>query len=198
MNNQTDFDLIEPIGPTDHVLGAPHATVEVVEYGDFQCPICKVAAPAVQTLLGRFDGRIRFAYRHFPLEEIHPYALCAAEAAECAGAQGKFWEMHQLLFDNQPRLDRKSLHEYAQSLGLDMNRFRLEMDGESYRQRIREQMEVARRSHLRATPGFFVDRRIQDVSFGMQSLFEAIEAALLPGARPAARRAGRVVHRRET
>jgi protein-disulfide isomerase len=171
-------DLIDPIGPTDHVLGPAHAQVEIVEYGDFQCPLCKVAVPGVQTLLERFDGRIRFAYRHFPLEEIHPLALCAAEAAECAGAQGRFWEMHRLLFDKQPKLDRKHLHDYAESLGLDMARYRSEMDGESYRQRIREQMEAARNSHLRATPGFFVNGRIQDVSFGMQSLFEATEAAL--------------------
>jgi protein-disulfide isomerase len=175
---RSPYDLVDPIGATDHVLGDSNALVEIVEYGDFQCPGCRVAMPGVQALLERFAGQIRFAYRHFPLEEIHPYALCAAEAAECAGAQGKFWEMHQVLFDNQPRLDRRSLHQYAESLGLDMARYRSEMDGESYRQRIREQMEVARRSNLRATPGFFVDRRIQDTSFGMHSLFEATEAAL--------------------
>jgi protein-disulfide isomerase len=172
------YDLIDPISPTDHVLGTLHAPVEVVEYGDFQCPTCKTAVPAVQMLLKHYEGRIRFAYRHFPLEDLHPLALCAAEAAECAGAQGRFWEMHQLLFDNQSHLDRPHLHRYAEALGLDMSRFRSEMDGESYRQRIREQMEVARRSHLRATPGFFVDRRIQDVTFGNRSLFDATEAAL--------------------
>jgi protein-disulfide isomerase len=172
------IDLIEPIGATDHVLGAPHAEVEVVEYGDFQCPTCKLAVPAVQMLLRQFEGRIRFAYRHFPLEDLHPQALCAAEAAECAGAQGKFWEMHQMLFDNQSHLDRPHLHRYAEALGLDMPRFRSEMDGESYRQRIREHMDAGRRSHLRATPGFFVDRRIQDVSFGNQALFDATRAAL--------------------
>ena len=173
-----EIDLIEPIGATDHVLGAPHAEVEVVEYGDFQCPTCKLAVPAVEMLLKRFEGRIRFAYRHFPLEDVHPNALSAAEAAESAGAQGKFWEMYQLLFSNQSHLDRTHLHRYAETLGLDMSRFKSEMDGESYRQRIREQMEAARRSHLRATPGFFVDRKIQDVSFGNQGLFDATEAAL--------------------
>ena len=172
------IDLIEPIGATDYVLGGQNAEVEVVEYGDFQCPTCKLAVSAVQMLLKHFEGRIRFAYRHFPIEDDHPFALCAAEAAECAGAQGKFWEMHQILFDNQSHLDRTHLHRYAETLGLDMSRFRSEMDGESYRQRIREQMEIARRSHLRATPGFFVDRKIQDVTFGNQALFDATEAAL--------------------
>lgn len=172
------IDLIDPIGSTDHVLGVPHAPVEVVEYGDFQCPTCKHVVPVVQMLLKHFEGRIRFAYRHYPIEDAHPHALCAAEAAECAGAQGKFWEMHQLLFDNQSHLDRKHLHRYAEALGLDMARFASEMNGESYRQRIREQMDAARRSHLRATPGFFVERRIQDVTFGNQALFDATEAAL--------------------
>ena len=175
----SDYDLIDPSGANDHVQGAAHARVEVVEYGDFQCPICKLAVSPVQMLLKHFDGRVRFAYRHYPIEDAHPHALCAAEAAECAGAQGKFWEMHQLLFDNQPHLDRTHVHRYAESLGLDMARFKSEMDGESYRQRIREQKEVARRSHMRATPGFFVDRKIVDVSFGYHTLFEATEAALL-------------------
>jgi len=134
--------------------------------------------PAVQMLLKHFEGRIRFAYRHFPIEEAHPLALRAAEAAECAGAQGKFWEMHQLLFDNQSHLDRPHLDRYAESLDLDISRFKSEMDGESFRPRIREQMEIARRSRLRATPGFFVDRRIQDVTFGNQALFDATSAAL--------------------
>jgi protein-disulfide isomerase len=171
-------DLIGPIGPTDHVLGPPGAAVEVVEYGDFQCPTCKAAVPGVRMLLNHFQGRIRFAYRHFPLEDAHPLALGAAEAAESAGAQGKFWEMHQLLFDNQPQLDRPHLLRYAESLGLDMARFRAEMDGASHRHRIREQMDVARQSRLRSTPGFFVDRTIQDVSFDMRALFDATEAAL--------------------
>lgn len=182
----TKIDLIDAIGPMDHALGAAKPEVEIVEYGDFECPTCKQAVPAVQMLLKRFEGRIRFAFRHFPLEDIHPHALCAAEAAECAGAQGKFWEMHQVLFDNQSHLDRPHLHRYAESLGLDMSRFRSEMDGESYRQRVREQMEGARRSHMRATPGFFVDRRIQDVSFGNQALFDATEAALARHKRPGA------------
>ena len=106
----------------------------------------------------------------------------AREAAECAGAQGRFWEMHQVLFENQQHLDRDHLHRYAEVLGLDMPRFKSEMDGESYRQRIRERMEIARRSHPRATPGFFSNRRIVDVSFGNQALFDAVETALTSGA----------------
>ena len=171
-------DLSQPIDPTDHVLGSPHAPITVVEYGDFECPTCKQAAPSVKLLLERFEGKVRFAYRHFPLESIHPHALRAAEAAECAGAQGRFWAMHDLLFANQPHLDLKHLTAYAKQLDLDMARFTAEMDDEVYLQRVREHIDSGLSSHLRATPGFFVNGMIVDVSFGLQSLFDAVQAAL--------------------
>jgi protein-disulfide isomerase len=171
-------DLSHPIDANDHVLGSPHAPVTVVEYGDFECPTCKQAAPSVKLLLERFDGKVLFAYRHFPQESIHPHALRAAEAAECAGAQGRFWEMHDLLFANQPHLDLAHLRACAERLDIDHARFTAEMDDEVYLQRIREHIEGGRNSHLRATPGFFVNGMIVDVSFGLQSLFEAVEGAL--------------------
>jgi protein-disulfide isomerase len=171
-------DLAVPVNATDHTLGTPHAPVTVVEYGDFECPVCKQAAPAVKLLLDRFAGRIRFVFRHFPLEAIHPHALHAAEAAEVAGAQGKFWQMHDLLFENQQHLKLKQLHGYAERLELDMARFTAEMDDEIYLQRIREHIEGGTRSSVRATPGFFINGVIQDVSFGMHALVDGVEAAL--------------------
>jgi protein-disulfide isomerase len=180
MNQQHAFELAVPVQSTDHVMGASHAPVTIVEYGDFECPNCKQAAPAVKLLLERFAGRVRVVFRHFPLEEVHPHALAAAEAAECAGGQGKFWEMHDLLFANQDHLKTNQLHSYAERLQLDMARYTSEMDDEVYRQRIREQMEGARRSGVRGTPTFFVNGRLQDVSFGMRALFDAVEAALHP------------------
>ena len=171
-------DLAAPVVATDHTLGPEHARVVVVEYGDFECPICKQAAPTVRLLLERFPNRVRIAFRHFPLEQAHPHALLAAEAAESAGEQGKFWEMHDLLFANQGHLEQRHLHSYAGRLGLDMARFTAEMDDRVYTQRIREHQESGRRSHIRGTPGFFVDGRIQDVSFGFERLFDAVGAAL--------------------
>jgi protein-disulfide isomerase len=171
-------DLAVPIATTDHVLGAEHAPVVVIEYGDFECPTCKQAAPTVRLLLERFASRVRVAFRHFPLEEAHPHALAAAEASESAGEQGKFWEMHDLLFANQEHLAARHLHSYAERLGLDMARFTAEMDDHVYMQRIREHQESGRRSHVRGTPGFFVNGRIQDVSFGLGRLFDAVGAAL--------------------
>lgn len=172
------IDLAIPVTPVDHALGAEHSPVTVVEYGDFECPICKQAAPAVKLMLERFGARIRFVFRHFPVESAHPHAMHAAQAAEAAGGQGKFWQMHDLLFDNQRHLKIANLREYAQRLELDMPRFIAEMDDEIYLQRVREHMAGATRSHVRGTPTFFINGVIHDVSFGMHALIEGVEAAL--------------------
>jgi protein-disulfide isomerase len=132
----------------------------------------------VKLLLERFDQKVRFAYRHFPLEDVHPHALLAAEAAECAGAQGKFWEMHDLLFAHQDHLKLPQLHSYAVQLGLDMALYTAEMDDHVYLQRVREHVRSGLDSGVRGTPGFFVNGAIQDVSFGMRNLFDAVESAL--------------------
>jgi protein-disulfide isomerase len=172
------FELTVPASEIDHTVGPAHASVTVTEYGDFECPNCKQAAPAVKLLLDRFAGRIRFVYRHFPLEEVHPHALHAAEAAETAGAQGNFWPMHDLLFANQPHLKLHQLRAYAERLQLDMPRYTAEMDDHVYLQRVREQVQGGRESGVRSTPTFFVNGRIQDVSFGLRFLFDAVDAAL--------------------
>jgi protein-disulfide isomerase len=177
MHSSHHIDLAVPVSATDHVIGPDHAPVTVIEYGDFECPNCKQAAPAVKLLLERFSERVRFVYRHFPQETLHPHALRAAEAAECAAAQGRFWAMHDLLFANQDHLQAKHLRQYAEQVELDMPRYDAEMDDEVYLQRIREHIDGGRSSHLRSTPGFFVNGIIVDVSFGLRSLFDAVEGA---------------------
>lgn len=176
--NAHPFHLSVPVSAVDHVLGAPHAHVTVVEYGDFECPNCKQAAPAVKLLLQRFPERVRFVYRNFPLSEVHPHAMQAAEAAECAGAQGQFWAMHDLLFDNQLHLKANHLQAYAERLSIDLTRYTAEMDDHVYLQRVREHQQSGRDSGVRGTPTFFVNGHLQDVSFGMEGLFSAVEAAL--------------------
>lgn len=176
--NQQPRDLSVPVTPIDHILGPEHAKVTVVEYGDFECPTCKQAAPSLKLLLDHFPGQVRLVFRHFPLEELHPHALAAAEAAEVAGAQGKFWEMHDLLFAHQLHLKSAQIRGYAEQLNLDMARYTAEMDDEIYRQRIREHIEGGRRSGVRATPGIYLNGVIHDVSAGMQSLFDKVEATL--------------------
>lgn len=178
MTGNQFFRLTEPVSAMDHVRGPEHAPVTVVEYGDFECPNCKQAAPAIKLLLERFAEQVRFAYRHYPLEEVHPHALMAAQAAECAGAQGQFWPMHDLLFEHQLHLKVNQLHGYAERLPIDMVRYSAEMDDQVYLQRIREHQRSGRDSGVRGTPTFFVNGRIHDVSFGIHSLFDAVQALL--------------------
>ena len=172
------FELVAPIEPTDHVIGPARAHVVLVEYGDFECPNCKQAAPVVKLLLAEFRDRVRFVYRHFPLEEVHPHALMAAQAAEAAGAQGKFWPMHDLLFEHQHALKGHHLREYAGRLELDMARYTAEMNDTVYLQRVREHEKSGIESGVRSTPTFFLDGRIRDVSFGVKPLFDAVAKAL--------------------
>ena len=179
MSSQTHpISLAVRLEPTDHLQGSEHARVTLVEYGDFECPSCKVAVTTPKLLLERFPNKIRFIFRHFPIAEAHPHALLAAEVSEAAAAQGKFWPMHDLLFQNQAHLKDKELYRYAQELGLDMARYTAEMDDHIYLQKVREHIEGARRSHIRATPTFFVDGVVQDISFGMKALHDTVANAV--------------------
>ena len=171
-------ELAVPVTAIDHTLGADHAPVTLVEYGDFECPSCKQAAPLLKMLLERRPGRLRVAFRHYPLEGVHPHAMLAAQAAEAAAAQGKFWPMHDLLFANQMHLKIPQLRGYAEQLELDMTRFNAEIGDEVYLQRVREQIEGGNRSNVRATPTIFVNGVIHDTSFGLQALEDAVEALL--------------------
>jgi protein-disulfide isomerase len=171
-------DLPNPVSAADHIRGAHDAPVTITEYGDFECPNCKQAAPAVVLLIKRFEGRVKLAFRHFPLEEVHPHALIAAEAAEAAAVQSRFWEMHDQLFDNQPRLQLPRLRELAQALGLDMRRFSEDLKKHVHVPRIRENVAEGRRLGVRATPTFYVNGTLCDVSFGVEQLERAVEKVL--------------------
>lgn len=170
--------LTIPPEPTDHSAGSLHARVTLIEYGDFECPYCKVAAQTPKLLLDRYPNKIRFIYRHFPMTEAHPHAILAAEASEAAAAQGRFWQMHDLLFQNQTHLKDRDLHRYAGEVGIDLVRYAAEMDDHIYLQKVREHIEGARQSRIRATPTFFVDGVVVDSSFGMQVLHDAVAAAV--------------------
>jgi protein-disulfide isomerase len=167
-------DLAIAPSAIDHARGAERPAVTIVEYGDFECPMCRQAEPAVQQLLLHHPTAVRLVFRHYPIESAHPHALLAAEAAEAAGADGKFWEMHDLMLADGARLRRPALEAFAERLGLDMPRFTAALDDEVYRQRIREHIDGAVRSHVRATPAFFVDGVRCDVSGGMQALSAAV------------------------
>jgi protein-disulfide isomerase len=162
----------------DHVLGDAHAKLTLLEYGDYECPASIQAEPLVQHLMATHRGRLRLVFRHFPWVEVHPNAELAAEAAEAAAAQGQFWPMHHLLFAQTHHLTPSALVGYAQSLGLDMNRFNAELADHIYTQRIQEHRRAGEHSSLRTTPAFFLNGKTVDVSFGFNKLEEAVQAAL--------------------
>jgi protein-disulfide isomerase len=179
MNNSTSSkNITAPLSPVDHVLGAPDARVIVIEYGDFECPVCLQAYRGVKMMLQHFKNRVRFCFRHFPIVEAHPHAELAAEAAEAAGAQGKFWQMHDRLFENQQHLKLNALREYAEAIELDMERFDSEIADHLYLQRVQEHLASGRALGVHSTPGFLVDGEIVDTSFGIDRLSKAIEARL--------------------
>ena len=170
--------LAVPVNQSDHFTGSRSAKVTVLEYGDFECPSCGQAYPAVKMMLKHFGDDLRFVFRHFPQREVHPHAELAAEAAEAAGAQHKFWHMHDLLFENQLHLKANSLRQYASRAELDLTRYDYEMGDHVYLQRVQEHLESGNRSGVRSTPTFFVNGAVQDVSFEFAQLQHAIETAL--------------------
>lgn len=160
------------------MLGPPKAAVTLVEYGDYECPYCGEAHPVVRDLLDEIGKRLRFCFRHFPLATVHPHAERAAEAAEAAGVQGKFWEMHDMLYDKQPALDDESLLSYAASLELDLPRFVNELSEGVHAPRVREDFLSGVRSGVNGTPTFFINGVRHNGGFDFESLFEAIESAM--------------------
>ena len=171
----TRLDVL--VEKTDHIIGPDTAKVVLLQYGDFECPTCGQAYPAVKMLLKKFERSLRFVFRHFPLP-AHPHAELAAEAAEAAAAQHKFWPMHDLLFQNPSHLKSKNLRHYAEQLELDLVRFDFELSDQVYRQRINEHVDSGKRSGVRSMPAFFVNGSLVDVSFGLDHLHDAIHAKL--------------------
>ena len=169
--------LIVPVGERDHISGELTAPVTLVEYGDFECTDCGHAYPIVKEIQERLGDRLCFVYRYFPMATIHPHARHAAEAAEIAAKQGKFWQMHDYLFENQMELDDDSLKRYADNLGLDMKQFNREFDEHVYAARVREDFMSGMRSGVNGTPTFYINGVRYDESWDAESLFEALESA---------------------
>src|ERR1700681_1249552 len=143
-----------PIRPEDHIQGDADAPCTLVEYGDFECPHCGRAYPIVKAVQRLMGPRLCFVYRHFPLTQVHPHAESAAETAEAAGAQGKFWEMHDLLFERQDALEDEQLIEYADALGLDAARVAAELAAHAHRARVRGDFMGGVKSGVNGTPTF--------------------------------------------
>jgi protein-disulfide isomerase len=166
-----------PVSERDHTLGPDSAQVTLVEYGDYQCPSCKEAYSTVKQLRLNLGDRMRFVFRNFPKSTIHLYAQHAAEAAEIAAAQGKFWEMHDYLYEHQNHLDDRSLSKYAASIGLDTGRFKRELAKHVYAERMHEDFMSGVRSGVNATPTFFINGYRHNSTLDFMTLFMAVDAA---------------------
>jgi protein-disulfide isomerase len=170
--------LVVPVGESDHAPGPETALVTLVEYGDYQCPACGQAYPIIKELLARLGRRVRFVFRSLPLATVHPHAEGAAEAAEAAGAQGRFRAMHDVLFENQEALGGEDLVGYASALGLDESRFVGELTEHVHAARVREDFMGGIRSAVNGTPTFFINEGRHDGPFDLDSLLGAVEAEI--------------------
>jgi protein-disulfide isomerase len=150
-------DLTVPVSEKDHVQGSPDAPITLVEYGDYECPHCGRAYGILKSLQKKLGNELRVVFRNFPLSQMHPNAEMAAEAAEAAAAQGKFWEMHDLLFEHQMDLGPKLVIDFAGELRLDVTRFSKDLDLGTYRSKVKQDFMSGVRSGVNGTPGFFVN-----------------------------------------
>jgi len=167
--------LLLPIQPDDHVQGSAEARLTLVEYGDYQCPPCGELFVTIRKLHEQLADDVRIVYRHYPLSGLHPFAQAAAEAAEAAGAQGKFWEMHDLLFDHQSALVEKLFEEYAEQLTLDVDRFRTDLKERTFEARVREDFKRGVANGVYGTPGLFVNGVRHDGFFDPESILAKLD-----------------------
>ena len=170
--------LKAPVTPRDHILGPANAPVTLVEYGDYECPHCGAAHPIVKLLMEHFGKNIRFIFRHFPLSQVHPSAQAAAESAEFAGAHGRFWDMHDGIYENQDRLGLPLLFALASALGLSEASLREALVNGTYAEKVKGDFLGGVRSGVNGTPSFFINGRRHDGSYTFGDLAAAIKANL--------------------
>jgi protein-disulfide isomerase len=182
----SDGQLTPPVSAKDHIAGPDDAPVTLVEYGDYECPYCGMAHPIVQRAQQQLGSELRFVFRNFPLAEAHPHARLAAQAAEAAGAQGKFWEMHDALFEHQDALELEDIVGYAESIGLDTEKFSRDLEAPTYAKKVRDDFRNGVRSGVNGTPTFFINGTRYDGSW-------ANEKAFIGTLRETANKAGRGV-----
>jgi protein-disulfide isomerase len=170
--------LTIPVGPDDHIRGGPEtAPLTLVEYGDYECPYCGAAYPIVKEVERILGDELRSVFRNFPLGDMHPHAVQAAEAAESAAAQGRFWEMHDRLYEHQDRETTEDLIEHARVLGLDVERLKSDLEEHTYEPRIQADFLSGVRSGVNGTPTFFINGVRHNVGYDLDSLLAALRAA---------------------
>ena len=172
-----DGRLQTPITDQDNVLGDADAPVQIVEYGDYECPYCGAAHPVVADLLSQRGPVVRFAYRHFPLTNVHKHAEFAAEAAEAAGAQGNYWTMHDWLFEHQQQLKPSLVTEAAARTGLDTALFTQQLSARTFHPKVQEDFMTGLRSGVNGTPTFFINGIRHDGPATLPALLAAVDGA---------------------
>jgi protein-disulfide isomerase len=178
MRTQWEAALTLPVSEDrDHIQGASTAAVTLLEYGDYECPYCGAAYPIVKQVQEAMGDGLRFVFRNFPISTSHPHAEQAAEAAEAAAAQDQFWPMHDLLYENQQRLEANDLLGYADSLGLDAERFERELDEHVHAPRVREDFMSGVRSGVNGTPSFYINGVRYEDSYDVDTLLGALQQA---------------------
>jgi Na+/H+ antiporter NhaA len=172
-------DLARPVDfERDHIRGPKGARVTLLEYGDYECIYCGRAEDTVRALLEMFDDELTYVWRHLPLQDVHPRAQLASEAAECAAAQGKFWEMHDLMIDHQNEIEMRDLRDYAEQIGLDLDRFWEDLRSRDYAERVAEDVESADESLVTGTPSFFINGRRHEGAYDIDTLTEKVRKIL--------------------
>jgi protein-disulfide isomerase len=167
-----------PVTAADHIAGNKHAPVTLVEYGDYECPACGLAFPIVKAVQKHFDKQLRFAFRHFPLTQVHPHAESAAETAEFAGAHARFWEMHDSLFENQRMLGLPLYIALAKELGLSEDALADALESGTFRPKVHDDFMGGLRSGVNGTPTFFINGRRHDGAYGFEDLVAGVDAEL--------------------
>ncbi len=165
------------VNAKDHVEGGENAAVTLVEYGDYECSYCGQAYSIVKKVQEKMSDKLQFVFRNFPLTQVHPHAEKAAEAAEIAAAQGKFWEMHDVLYENQDALDEASLKDYAAQIGLDADAFADDLDGGKYEEKVQADFMNGVENAVNGTPTFFINGERLDGSWDYESLLDALQNA---------------------
>jgi protein-disulfide isomerase len=173
-DRESQSDLTLPIGERDHRQGNANASMTLVEYGDYQCPHCGRAYPIIKSVQKVLGKNLQFVFRNFPLNDAHPMAQFAAESAEAAGSQGKFWEMHDALYENQDELGEELVVRVATELKLDLERFKTDLRERKFKSRVREDFMSGVRSGVNGTPGFFINGSRYDSPWDEESLIAAL------------------------
>jgi protein-disulfide isomerase len=178
MNDETP-SLAVPVNAQDHIQGLESAPVTLVEYGDYECPHCGLAYPVIKAVQKKLGPKLRFVFRNFPLTSMHPYAELAAEAAEAAGAQGKFWEMHDAIYENQESLEEEMIEDLAKKLKLDINRFNSDIKARKFKEHVKKDFLGGAKSGVNGTPSLFINGERFDESLDEESLIAFIRQQLL-------------------